>query len=67
MVKRKTNKQMKNSPRGEKHTEKKIFSKSDIEINPSIQKALCKATLRHIRGKILKKKKKDQNENLKSI
>ena len=56
---------MKNSPRGEKHTEKKVFSKSDIEINPSIQKAVCKATLRHIRGKILKKK--NEKENLKSI
>ena len=31
---------------------KKIFSESDIEINPSFQKALWKATLRYIRGKI---------------
>ena len=42
---------MKNSPTGEKHTRKKIFSESDIEINPSFQKALWKATLRYIRGK----------------
>lgn len=49
---------MKNSPRGEKHTEKKVFSKSDIEINPSIQKALCKATLKTHQGKNTKQQKK---------
>lgn len=54
---------MKNSPTGEKHTRKRIFSESDIEINPSFQKALWKATLRYIRGKIPpsppKKRKKE--------